>query len=357
MNLRSPRSSPVRDELDLRTSQIRLHSMTGRNGAQVHGVSPRVPNYLYCGAIVTGGLRHRCRDRQGVRFCRRVRCRAGPPSHPGTTGAGRARRRGDQTDGSHGPGLDRVIRRTIRSLWPSPSHPRSKCRHWWPPLSCDSRGYESHFAANHIGHFDLVSRLRPALRRAEGARVVIVFSWAHRSSDIVFDHPNYQRRDYDPITAYVQSKTANILFAVALDEMSRNEGVRAFSLHPGTIVDTRFSRDIPRGVLEAVGMVNADGAAVLDPSKGWKSVEQGAAAPSFIDAPFRHPNGGRWSTLTGPPSNFRTGYRGGKQFANAVVQGPHPLLAQDSFHRSLPESRRLSTLDCHNGRTRTGRLH
>jgi NAD(P)-dependent dehydrogenase (short-subunit alcohol dehydrogenase family) len=145
------------------------------------------------------------------------------------------------------------------------------------PLSRDSRGYESHFATNHLGHFDLVSRLRPALRRAQGARVVIVSSWAHRSSDIVFDDPNYQRRDYDPATAYGQSKTANVLFSLALDELSRSEGVRAFSLHPGTIVDTRFSRDIPQAVLEAVGMVDADGAAVLDPSKGWKSVEQGAA--------------------------------------------------------------------------------
>ena len=145
------------------------------------------------------------------------------------------------------------------------------------PLSRDSRGYESHFATNHLGHFDLVSRLRPALRRAEGARVVIVSSWSHRSSDIVFDDPNYQRRDYDPATAYGQSKTANVLFALALDELSKSEGVRAFSLHPGTIVDTRFNRHIPQGVLEAVGMVDADGAAVLDPSKGWKSVEQGAA--------------------------------------------------------------------------------
>ncbi len=145
------------------------------------------------------------------------------------------------------------------------------------PLLRDSRGYESHFATNHLGHFDLVSRLRPAFRRAEGARVVIVSSWAHRASDIVFDDPNYLRRDYDPVTAYGQSKTANVLFALALDEKGRSEGVRAFSLHPGTIVETRFSRDMPEGVLEAVGMVDADGTAVLDTSKGWKSVEQGAA--------------------------------------------------------------------------------
>ena len=93
------------------------------------------------------------------------------------------------------------------------------------PLSRDSRGYESHFATNHLGHFDLVSRLRPALRRAEGARVVIVSSWAHRSSEVMFDDPNYLQREYDPVTAYGQSKTANVLFALALDGRSKSEEV------------------------------------------------------------------------------------------------------------------------------------
>ena len=91
----------------------------------------------------------------------------------------------------------------------------------------------------------------------------------------MFDDPNYLRHDYDPVTAYGQSKTANVLFALALDEKGRSEGVRAFSLHPGTIVETRFRRDMPEGCWRAVGMVDADGTAVLDTSKGWKSVERG----------------------------------------------------------------------------------
>ena len=102
------------------------------------------------------------------------------------------------------------------------------------PLARDSRGYESHFATNHLGHFDLVSRLRPALCRAEGARVVIVSSWAHRASDIVFDDPNYLRRHYEPVTAYGQSKTANVLFALALDRESKRARASVPSLYtPG----------------------------------------------------------------------------------------------------------------------------
>ncbi|MBV8281954.1 MAG: SDR family NAD(P)-dependent oxidoreductase, partial [Candidatus Eremiobacteraeota bacterium] len=47
------------------------------------------------------------------------------------------------------------------------------------PLARDARGYESQFATNHLGHFQLVTRLLPALRRAKGARVVSVSSWGH----------------------------------------------------------------------------------------------------------------------------------------------------------------------------------
>jgi len=145
------------------------------------------------------------------------------------------------------------------------------------PLQRNARGYESHFATNHLGHFQLVAGLWPALRRAEGARVVVVSSWAHRASDIVLDDPNYEWRPYDPVTAYGQSKTANILHAVALDARGHTDGIRSFSLHPGTIVDTNFNRHMPDGVLEAVGMIDDEGHAVLDATKGWKSVEQGAA--------------------------------------------------------------------------------
>ena len=104
------------------------------------------------------------------------------------------------------------------------------------PLTRDARGYESQFATNHLGHFQLAARLWPALRRAAGARVVAVSSWAHRRSDIEWDDPNYERRAYDPMDAYGQSKTANVLFAVELDRRGRAEGIRGFALHPGSIV-------------------------------------------------------------------------------------------------------------------------
>jgi NAD(P)-dependent dehydrogenase (short-subunit alcohol dehydrogenase family) len=145
------------------------------------------------------------------------------------------------------------------------------------PLARDARGYESQFATNHLGHFQLVVRLWPALRQANGARVVSVSSWGHRYSPVVFEDPNFERRDYDRWSAYGQSKTANILFAVALDERGKADGVRAFSLHPGSIVGTGLEKYLSDEELRAFGVIDENGKPIRDPARQLKTVEQGAA--------------------------------------------------------------------------------
>jgi NAD(P)-dependent dehydrogenase (short-subunit alcohol dehydrogenase family) len=145
------------------------------------------------------------------------------------------------------------------------------------PLARDGRGYESQFATNHLGHFQLTARLWEALSRADGARVVSVSSLGHRYSPVIFDDPNFEHREYNPWTAYGQSKTANILFAVELDKRGRDAGVRAFSLHPGSIPGTGLERHVPRQDLEAAGIIDKAGNPILDPGRNQKTVPQGAA--------------------------------------------------------------------------------
>lgn len=145
------------------------------------------------------------------------------------------------------------------------------------PLTRDARGYESQFATNHLGHFQLTIQLWPALIKAKGARVVSVSSWGHHFSSVVFDDPNFERRDYDPWAAYGQSKTANILFAVALDELGKRDGVRAFSLHPGSIPGTGLQTHVSVVEQKAAGVIDKWGNPIRDPSKNIKTVEQGAA--------------------------------------------------------------------------------
>lgn len=145
-----------------------------------------------------------------------------------------------------------------------------------PILKLDARGIEYHFATNHLGHFQLTTGLLPALRQAQGARVVCVSAWAHRLSDVFFDDPNFARRDYEPLLGYAQSKTANILFAVGLDAREAANGVRAFALHPGSIL-TELGRHFSIEQRQAFGVADAQGNRLIDPARQLKTVEQGAA--------------------------------------------------------------------------------
>jgi len=119
-----------------------------------------------------------------------------------------------------------------------------------PPLERDARGYESQFATNHLGHFQLTARLWPALKKSANARVVSLSSAGIRFGAVDFDDPNFEHREYDKWKAYGQSKSANSLFAVALDRFGFANGVRAFAVHPGGIM-TNLARFMTNEELEA----------------------------------------------------------------------------------------------------------
>jgi NAD(P)-dependent dehydrogenase (short-subunit alcohol dehydrogenase family) len=145
-----------------------------------------------------------------------------------------------------------------------------------PPLVRDARGYESQFSANHLGHFQLTCRLWPALVRAGHARVIALSSFGHRRAGIDLRDPNFEHREYEPWVAYGQSKTANALFAVALDSIGQRSGVRAFSVHPGGIV-TDLVRHMTNEQLEASHVIDKDGKPIIDPGNNKKTPQQGAA--------------------------------------------------------------------------------
>ncbi|MGF0173931.1 oxidoreductase [Streptomyces sp. Marseille-Q5077] len=145
------------------------------------------------------------------------------------------------------------------------------------PPTRDARGYEAQFATNHLGHFQLVARLWPALVAADGARVVAVSSRGIRFGNVDFDDLHFEHRPYEPFAAYGQSKTANALFAVELDRRGRAQGVRAFAVHPGTIIETGLAKHVSADVVRAAGVLDEHGRPVRDPSRQLKTVEQGAA--------------------------------------------------------------------------------
>ncbi|MFE7271520.1 SDR family NAD(P)-dependent oxidoreductase [Streptomyces sp. NPDC057623] len=133
-------------------------------------------------------------------------------------------------------------------------------------------GWEAQFATNHLGHFALVNRLWPAIEPG-GARVVSVSSRAHHFSGMRWDDVHW-RNGYDKWEAYGQAKTANVLFAVHLDKLGADRGVRAFSLHPGGIL-TPLQRHLPKQEMVERGWIDEQGNP-LNP-EGFKSPAQGAA--------------------------------------------------------------------------------
>src|SRR4051794_12308937 len=137
-------------------------------------------------------------------------------------------------------------------------------------------GWESQFATNHLGHFTLANLLWPALAAGGGARVVALSSRGHKRSGIRWDDVRFEREPYDKWLAYGQAKSANSLFAVHLDALGQDAGVRAFAVHPGGIM-TPLQRHLPREEMVALGWVDEQGT----PRLPFKTVEQGAATATW----------------------------------------------------------------------------
>ncbi|SNT43476.1 NAD(P)-dependent dehydrogenase, short-chain alcohol dehydrogenase family [Actinomadura meyerae] len=133
-------------------------------------------------------------------------------------------------------------------------------------------GWEGQLAANHFGHFALTTELYPLLAAADGARVVVNSSAGHALTDIRWHDPHF-RTGYDKWLAYGQAKTANVLFAVHLDTIGRDDGVRAFALHPGKII-TGLQRDMTRQEQIDRGWVDEHGNVI---GADFKTPSQGAA--------------------------------------------------------------------------------
>ena len=102
-------------------------------------------------------------------------------------------------------------------------------------------GIEYTFALNHLGYFLLTQLLLDLLKRSAPARIINVSSGAHNSGHINFDDLQGVQK-YSPMTAYSQSKLANVLFTYELARRLEGTNVTVNCLHPG-FVNTRFGRD------------------------------------------------------------------------------------------------------------------
>jgi NAD(P)-dependent dehydrogenase (short-subunit alcohol dehydrogenase family) len=164
-----------------------------------------------------------------------------------------------------------------------------------PDLQLTPDGWELQFATNHLGHFALALGLHDALAAAGDARIVSLSSRGHLRSPVVFDDINFASRPYDPWLAYGQSKTANVLFAVAATDRWAGEGITANAVHPGAILATKLSRHMDPKYLAEL-RASATNANTFDGSRvTFKTVEQGAATSVLVaTSPQLEGIGGRY---------------------------------------------------------------
>uniref|UniRef100_A0A0N5ADI6 NAD(P)-binding protein n=1 Tax=Syphacia muris TaxID=451379 RepID=A0A0N5ADI6_9BILA len=125
-------------------------------------------------------------------------------------------------------------------------------------------GYETTFGVNHLGHFYLTYLLLDRLRQSAPSRIVIVASISHNHSGVCFlTSENSLSRisihstlptdekirlltepslSLMPYRLYACSKLCNILAANKLHRSEFANGIRVYSVHPGTLIFTGISR-------------------------------------------------------------------------------------------------------------------
>jgi NAD(P)-dependent dehydrogenase (short-subunit alcohol dehydrogenase family) len=156
------------------------------------------------------------------------------------------------------------------------------------PETRTPEGWELQFATNHLGHFALTTRLHGALAAAGDARVASVSSSAHLRSGVVFDDIHFQERPYEAWSAYGQSKTANVLFAVEATKRWAADGITVNALMPGAI-RTNLQRHVSdEDIARARAAAGGGG-------PRWKTPEQGAATSVLLaTSPLLAGVGGRY---------------------------------------------------------------
>ena len=150
------------------------------------------------------------------------------------------------------------------------------------PLARTADGFEMQFGTNHLGHFLLTNLLMPLIEKGEASRIVNLSSRGHHIDGVHFDDPNYERREYRKWPAYGQSKTANILFSVGLENRLADRGVHAYALHPGGIhtnLARHMSEEDKAELRERVRKAAEESG---QEPQGFKTIPQGAATTCWV---------------------------------------------------------------------------
>ncbi len=132
-------------------------------------------------------------------------------------------------------------------------------------------GFEQQFQVNYLGHYLLTRLLDEKLKKSSPSRIVHVSSMMHRLGSINWDSFRGEKF-YFSLSAYGQSKLANILFSNELARRWVKAGVVSNALHPGA-VETDIYHEIPKPVYALIRRT------LISAEKGADTVIWLASAP------------------------------------------------------------------------------
>ena len=166
-----------------------------------------------------------------------------------------------------------------------------------PPRGTTADGFELQFGTNHLGHFALTGLLLDRLLSVPGSRVVTVSSNGHRAGRINFADLQSERR-YGRMSAYAQSKLANLMFTYELERRLRAAGAATIALaaHPGS-AGTDLVRHFP-GVMQTV-YSRAGGVFKQSAAMGALPTLRAATDPAARGGEYYGPGG--FAQMTGYP--------------------------------------------------------
>lgn len=160
-----------------------------------------------------------------------------------------------------------------------------------PARQTSQDGHELRFAVNYLSGFLLAHLLLPLLKAAAPSRIVNVASLGQHPID--FDDVMITG-GYSGGRAYAQSKLAQIMFTIDLDERLKGTGVTVNSLHPATYMDTTMVR---AGGVTPISTVAQGGEAILHLVSGddvagksglfFNGMNEARANPQAYDATAR----------------------------------------------------------------------
>ncbi len=163
----------------------------------------------------------------------------------------------------------------------------------YPPKQTTADGFELQFGTNHLGHFALTGLLLNNLLPVAGSRVVVVASIAHNiRAKIAFDDLQWERRRYERVASYGQSKLANLMFAYELQRRlaAANAKTIAVAAHPG-VSNTELMRHVPGSSLPGVKLLA--GLVLNSAELGALPTLRAATDPTVVGGQYYGPDGFR----------------------------------------------------------------